>query len=112
MTSKGPDFEKLGSDNYSQWSIEMLAWLGSQQLKKLVMGTRIAPTPVDPTTPTMEETTRIEAWEDKVEKAAGWIMLMLTPDQRIHVKGMEDDPVQMWKKLESVHIVKEAGVEG
>jgi hypothetical protein len=109
MTSKGPDFEKLHSDNYPQWSTEMLAWLASQQLKKLVIGGRNAPTPADPSAPTVEETTRIEAWEDKVEKAAGWLVLMITPDQRIHIKGLEDDPVAIWKKLLKVHVVQKAG---
>jgi hypothetical protein len=109
MSSKGPDFEKLGSDNYPQWSTEMLAWLGSQQLKKLVMGSRNAPTPANPAQPTEEEIIRIEAWEDKAEKAAGWIILMITPDQRVHVKSIEDDPIKMWKKLEEGHVVKQAG---
>jgi hypothetical protein len=47
--------------------------------------------------------------EDKSEKAAGWIITLIKPDQRVHIKGMEDNPVKMWERLETVHVVKQAG---
>ena len=63
-------------------------------LKRLVLGEKKRPTAAN-----------TEAWEDDCEKAAGWIAILIQPDQKIHIHGM-DDPVKMWEKLKSVHIVK------
>src|SRR5215510_7592069 len=109
MATKVPDIEKLGATNYATWSQDMLAWLGTQQLKRLVLGKQKAPSPADPNNITDAEQAAIEAWEDKCEKAAGWIITLIKPDQRVHIKDMEDDPVKMWTRLESVHVVKQAG---
>ena len=106
MTSKVPEIEKLGTTNYTTWAQDVLAWLATQQLKKLVLGKLPKPSPADSTTITPAEQSVIDAWEDKAEKAAGWIITLTKPDQRVHIKGLEDDPVQMWKKLETIHIVK------
>jgi len=56
--------------------------------------------------PTAEEEKAHELWQDKSEKAAGHIYLMVQPDQRIHFQGISDDPVEMWKALEKVHLQK------
>ena len=109
MASKVPDIEKLGATNYATWSQDMLAWLGTQQLKRLVLGKQKAPSAADSNNITDAEQIAIDAWEDKCEKAAGWIITLIKPDQRVHIKDMEDDPVKMWIKLESVHVVKQAG---
>jgi hypothetical protein len=109
MTSKVPEMEKLGATNYTTWAQDVLAWLATQQLKKLVLGKLIKPSPADPSAITDAEQTAIDAWEDKAEKAAGWIITLIKSDQRVHIKGLEDDPVGMWKKLEAVHVVKQAG---
>ena len=109
MATKVPDIEKLGAINYATWSQDMLAWLGTQQLKRLVLGKQKAPSAADPNNITDAEQVAIDAWEDKCEKAAGWIITLIKPDQRVHIKDMEDDPVKMWIKLESVHVVKQAG---
>ena len=34
---------------------------------------------------------------------------MVEPEQRIHLQGIEDDPVAIWSKLESVHLHKKPG---
>ena len=109
MTFKTPEIEKLGATNYTTWAQDVLAWLATQQLKKLVLGKVSKPSPMDPSAITTDEQSAIDAWEDKAEKAAGWIITLTNPDQRVHIKGLEDDPVQMWKKLETVHIVKQTG---
>jgi hypothetical protein len=100
MTSKVPEIEKLGATNYTTWAQDVLAWLATQQLKKLVLGKLIKPSPADPSSITETEQSAIDAWEDKAEKAAGWIITLIKSDQRVHIKGLEDDPVEMWKKLE------------
>ena len=109
MTFKVPEIEKLGATNYTIWAQDVLAWLATQQLKKLVLGKLIKPSPADPSDITDAEQTAIDAWEDKAEKAAGWIITLIKSDQRVHIKGLEDDPVEMWKKLETVNVVKQAG---
>jgi hypothetical protein len=105
MATKVPEIEKLGPSNYTDWAADMLAWLGTQQLKRLVLGTQPRPSPAT----TSAEQTAIDTWDDRAEKAAGWIIMMITPEQKVHIKGLEDDPVGMWKKLKDVHIVKQAG---
>src|SRR5271163_1602755 len=51
----------------------------------------------------------LEAWEAKAEKAAGEIYLLVENDQRVHFRGMEEDPVAMWKLLEAAHLSKKPG---
>ena len=36
-----------------------------------------------------------DSWDNKAEKAAGWIYLMVETSQTVHFKGKEDDPVAM-----------------
>ncbi|EIW76019.1 hypothetical protein CONPUDRAFT_158795 [Coniophora puteana RWD-64-598 SS2] len=43
------------------------------------------------------------------EEAAGELMLTLSEEQRIHVKGKEDDPTAMWDALQAVHQQKIPG---
>ena len=42
-------------------------------------------------------------------KAAGELFLNVTPEQRVHLAGKEEDPVAMWAILESVHLQKRPG---
>ena len=109
MATKVPDFEKLGASNYTTWAQDILAWLATQQLKKLVLGKQPKPSPADSNAITPEEQSAMDTWEDKAEKAAGWIITLIKHDQRVHIKGMDDDPILMWKKLQQVHVVKQAG---
>lgn len=57
--------EKLGATNYTTWAQDVLAWLATQQLKKLVLGKLIKPSPADPSAITDAEQSAIDAWEDK-----------------------------------------------
>ena len=48
-------------------------------------------------------------WETKKEKAAGEIFLAVESDQRVHFRGLEDEPKAMWDKLEEAHLHKKPG---
>src|SRR6267154_979739 len=48
-------------------------------------------------------------WETKAERAAGEIYLLVENDQRVHFRGREDDPIEMWKLLEAAHLSKKPG---
>ena len=60
-------------------------------------------------TATAAETQAMLAWDIKAGKAAGEIYLALQPEQRAHTSGLEDDPVALWTKLESVHLQRHPG---
>jgi gag-polypeptide of LTR copia-type/Domain of unknown function (DUF4219) len=100
MTFKSPEIQKLGSTNYNQWSGDMQAYLRANQLWRIVSGTKKRPE---------KDETKQEDWDDKAEKAAGCIYLMVEPSQTVHLKGMEGDPVKMWDKLKTVHLQQRPG---
>ncbi|TDL15284.1 hypothetical protein BD410DRAFT_854976 [Rickenella mellea] len=50
------------------------------------------------------------AWRRDRDIAAGQIYLALEPSQRVHIRGMEEDPIKMWEKLAEVHVQKRPGV--
>ena len=77
----------------------MKAWLMKLGYWRLVNGKDLKPT--------KEEL--IGMWETKAEKAAGEIYLAVESDQRVHFKGVEEDPVQMWEKLQKAHLHKRPG---
>ena len=89
----------LSNSNYPEWAGEMKAWLMRNNLWRLVSGKEKQPS---------EEEKSI-TWEEKAEKAAGEIYLMVENDQRVHFRGSEDDPVKMWNLLEAAHLSKKAG---
>ncbi|KAF5392083.1 hypothetical protein D9757_003374 [Collybiopsis confluens] len=51
----------------------------------------------------------VEDWETKAIKAASKIYLAVGQDQKVHIREFLEDPVAMWKKLESVHVSKKPG---
>ena len=85
----------------------MEAWLRSSDLWRLVSGKVHKPTLSQ--SPSDSEIERLEKWEIKADRAAGWIYLMVEPDQRIHFNNIRDDPIKMWAALESVHLQKRPG---
>jgi len=105
--SHTPSFTKLNNSNYLQWKDDMEAWLRSVKLWRLVSG--VAKAPQLSSSPTPEELSALELWEDNKDRAAGTIMLWLEQDQKVHVSGIRDDPIAMWKKLESVHQAQRPG---
>ena len=46
----------------------------------------------------------LNTWLDKSDLAAGTIFLSLDDSQKVHVRGIEDDPISMWKTLKEVHM--------
>ena len=52
---------------------------------------------------------RLENWLNQADEAAGEIFLYVEDEQTVHLQGIEDDLVAMWKKLESVHMHKASG---
>jgi hypothetical protein len=96
---KGPELEKLSSANYNDWSVEMEAWLRAQGVWNIVAGISTIPSDSD----------KREEWEMKASKASGWIVLYVDKSQRVHLDGIRDDPVKMWKKLKSIHQKQKAG---
>lgn len=59
---------------------------------------------------TREEAEAQEKWDDRALRAAGEIYLSLSDDQKMHIEACNDDPVTIWKKLESVHLQKKPGM--
>ena len=68
---------------------------------RLVVGKEKRPGKLDPD--------GVDKWEAKAEKAAGEIYLAVENDQRVHFRGCEEDPVEMWKLLETAHVQKKPG---
>ena len=100
-SSKGlPKIKPLSNSNYPEWSGEMRAWLMRNGLWRLVSGK--LPKPI-------READEILKWETKAEKVAGEIYLLVENDQRVHFRGKEDDPIEMWKLLEAAHLSKKPG---
>ena len=75
----------------------------------LVKGVELKPGNIDSNTLTATEATAILAWEITARKAAGEIYLVIERDQIIHLSRIEDYPVAIWMKLESVHLQKHPG---
>ena len=76
----------LSNSNYPEWAGEMKAWLMRNGLWRLVFGKETQPADGE----------KHAVWEEKAEKAAGEIYLMVENDQRVHFRGSEEDPVIMW----------------
>lgn len=95
MFSNISSITQLNDHNFSTWKPEISALLRAKGLYRIVNGT--AP---------KDNAEKLATYQDK---AAGLIALSLSPAQRIHIQGIEDDPAQIWTKLENVHMEKIAG---
>jgi hypothetical protein len=89
----------LGKTNYSTWMPEMRAYLAEQKVWYIVSGEDTRPS----------DAAQAIVWRDKAAAAAGVIYRALEPGQRVHVAGVEMDPVKMWEKLAVVHVQKVSG---
>ena len=94
-----PKIKPLSKSNYPEWSGEMRAWLMRNGLWRLVSGKLPRPRDED----------ELVKWETKAERAAGEIYLLVENDQRVHFRGKEDDPIEMWRLLEAAHLSKKPG---
>ncbi|KAF9458603.1 hypothetical protein BDZ94DRAFT_1313101 [Collybia nuda] len=57
-------------------------------------------------TPTAEKLAITDAWLIKLDKAAGNISLMVEEDQTVYFNRIIDNPVAMWKALQTTHMQK------
>jgi gag-polypeptide of LTR copia-type len=92
-------FKHLNNLNYIEWSGNMKAWLMKLGYWRLVCGKEPKPS----------EAASLDKWEIKAEKAAAEIYLAVENDQRAHIRGMEEDPIGMWKKLSTIHLQQKPG---
>ncbi|KAJ8584814.1 hypothetical protein M405DRAFT_865906 [Rhizopogon salebrosus TDB-379] len=93
--SKSNSITKLTSSNYPTWKGEMKAYLRVKGLWLLVNGSETRPT----------SDADVEAkWDVKVDKAAGELYLACSVEQRMHIDAVQDDPVNIWTTLASIHL--------
>ena len=85
----------------------MEAWFRAQALWRIVSG--VSKPPTVSATPKEGEEDKLEAWQLKADKAAGIMWLMVDNTQRVHFRGIKDDPVKMWGALKEVHMQKRPG---
>ena len=86
----------------------MKAWLKANQLWQIVSGQKLRPTSTSTSSPDLLEDLQ-DIWDGKAQRAAGWIFLLVETSQTVHFKGKDEDPVAMWKALESVHLQQKPG---
>ena len=79
----------------------MRAWLMKHGLWSLVKG--------EETEPPASDAAELKDWRKRRDRAAGELYLAVAPEQRAHFGGSEDDPVKMWKALESAHVKRRPG---
>ncbi|KDQ55422.1 hypothetical protein JAAARDRAFT_133811 [Jaapia argillacea MUCL 33604] len=99
MTEYKQTFPALSELNYGLWSENMKALLKTKGLWGLVSGTLPRPTPTVEGSLTGDEKELLRAWKAKKEEVTGLLWLALEDGQKVHVKGKEDDAVQLWKAL-------------
>ena len=87
----------------------MKAWMMRSGLYRLVKGLEKRPSPADKAAVTDVEQAAMDKWDEKALKAAGELFLAIEVEQRTHLAGIEDDPVAIWTKLESVHLQQRPG---
>lgn len=102
-TSLSTSITPLNNSNYFTWKLEVTALLRTKGLFRLINGQVTKPD----TKP--ENADKLQSYFDKLEQAAGILVLTMGQDQRVHLSGMEGDPVQIWKKLEEVHMNMKPG---
>ena len=91
----------LNNSNYSTWKSDITAVLRCKGLFRLVNGTISRPSDKP------EDASQLDSYLGKLDRTAGLLILHVDKDQRVHLTGIEDDPIAMWKKLEEVHMSKE-----
>src|ERR1700738_2808425 len=94
--SSSPNFALLNNQNYPEWRDNMTSWLQSLGLWRIVKGTKGKPADPD----------ELDKWEDDCLRAAGWLKRMVEKGQRAHFKNVDENPVQIWEKLEAAHLTK------
>lgn len=93
-----PSFPPLDTANWASWVGDARSFLQVHGVWTLVKGVRVRPDP--------SESKELREWLEDEQSAAGLIFQNLSSSMRAAVKGMEEDPVVMWRKLESIHVLK------
>jgi hypothetical protein len=89
----------VGETNYSTWMPKMRAYLAEQKVWFIVSGEDTRPS----------DAAQAIVCHDKAATAAGAIYRAMELGQRLHVVGVEIDPVKMWEMLAAVHVQKVSG---
>jgi hypothetical protein len=95
-----PDFPKLDGTNYGAWRRQMSARLRASGLWSFADGSFSDPG---------NGSDCYMDWKLSVDAAAGEIFSCLDRSQWPHVTGIEDNPLAMWKALESANLHRKAG---
>src|SRR5882672_8428944 len=90
----------LNESNYPTWSEDMQATLRGKGLWRLVSEQEKCHG---------SDTNKQEEWDDKADKACGVLTLGVEQPQRIHFQPVKDNPIKIWKALESAHVHKRPG---
>ena len=85
----------LTSTNYFQWKSHIEDLLRSKGIYRITLGTE--------NTPDDEE--KIAKWDNKNDQARGLIGMLILPNLRFHLDGL-DSPVKAWDKLNTVFGIK------
>ena len=89
----------------------MQAWLHAQGAWHIVAAVSLAPKlPASSAVASEAQIATLDAWELKSDKACGWMYLSIKDDQKIHLKGIEGDPVKIWAALSAIHLQKRPGM--
>ena len=93
----------------------MQAWFCAQGVWQIVAGVSLTPKlPASPAVASEAQIAALDAWELKSElksdKACSWMYLSIEDDQKIHLKGIESDPVKIWAALSAIHLQKRPGI--
>src|SRR5882672_1826580 len=90
----------LNESNYPTWSKDMQATLRGKGLWRLVS---------EQEKRHGSDTNKQEEWDDKADKVCGVLTLGVEQPQRIHFQPVKDNPIKIWKALESAHVHKRPG---
>jgi len=83
----------------------MQAWLRAQGVWRIVAAVSLAPKlPASPAVASEAQIAALDAWELKSDKACGWMYLSIEDDQKIHLKGIEGDPVKICSLSRYIYI--------
>ena len=100
-------FDKLVIGNWPSFQRNMYAALRSRGVWGIVTGKCTRPAdPVSGADNFAAQQERQEEFDIDAEKAAGDIMLMLSPDEQSFAQDYADDPMKLWDALEERHVQK------
>ena len=94
-----PSFPVLTKNNYNEWAGNCRASLMTHGYWRLASGKETKPSGGD----------ELIKWEIKSDKAAGLIYLAVGKELQVLIRPHLEDPVAMWKALESQHVSQKPG---